>query len=786
MELTIDGRVCNLGTAACAVPGYDAAKTADVAACREGRSLAVVLPATARNEAVAGFARDPHAAERFNAAFHRAVLTGQGATLIAGQVRLLSASEEGFTFEIRDGGAGWARRAALRMLGELGIDFTGSLDPVAICRSWTDDSPVKFFPVHRDEYPQRSSADDLLPAERILSPDDYHPFLHVATLVERIFAEAGYTLRSRFVETDLFRSLYMSGAYASRDTTAADNRMGFRARRMADATASADAVGRVYADPAALAAHSVGNIVDTATPGAVDAGGEPIADLCNNGGCFSTSGGRIRFTPHAEVSVGFEYFLRFTTAHRILNRTRLLGFDRVYLGPGAEVVFGLANRYEDCRETMRSGCAYRVVVFDHAAGAQYRLCYTRDGVPDTFWADFAARTAAVATPASGTVADPVLRIRTGGAWREYDGDWALYEGHVGETGETTVELRVCTPSRSFSPGSPARFDTIYFSGAEPGMRFRLHRECSLRPRFLAAPGYGSRLTFADVTRFRIRQSELLEALAHQFNLRFYTDEELREVVIEPAGDFFSGAEADWADRTDFSQPVEFADIAPELPRRRVWGYLAGDGAVERFDADAEAPFGEWAFEIASPAAKETAKELRNPLFSPSICSEGHYSGAPSARMLQVGDRDAAQTDGSGFTPRIVRYAGMHPLPRGERWGYPLDGASYPLAAFHFEGDDAIRPFTLCFEDRDGAEGLHRYYDRQLAQETVRQRITLSLRIAPDEFEALLAPRTGAADIRSVFRLDTGRGIVRATLQRIDAYDPAAASVRCTFTRIPED
>ncbi len=154
--------------------------------------------------------------------------------------------------------------------------------------------------------------------------------------------------------------------------------------------------------------------------------------------------------------------------------------------------------------------------------------------------------------------------------------------------------------------------------------------------------------------------------------------------------------------------------------------------------------------------------------------------------MQVGDRDDAAQDGTNFTPRIVRYMGMHPLPDGQRWGYPLHAAEYPLATFHFAGDATAEPFTLCFEDRDGAQGLHRYYDRQTTQEATRQRISLSLRLAPDEFAALLAPGTGAPDIRSVFLLDTGGDTVRATLHAVGDYDPAAGSVRCTFTRLPED
>lgn len=116
---------------------------------------------------------------------------------------------------------------------------------------------------------------------------------------------------------------------------------------------------------------------------------------------------------------------------------------------------------------------------------------------------------------------------------------------------------------------------------------------------------------------------------------------------------------------------------------------------------------------------------------------------------------------------------MHPLPEGERWGYPSDEAAYPLAAFLFDGDSDGEPFTLGFEDRGEARGLHRYYDRQVRREATRERISLALRIDPDEFAALLAPGSGAPDIRSVFRIDTGRGIVRATLRSIGEYDPEA-------------
>lgn len=206
---------------------------------------------------------------------------------------------------------------------------------------------------------------------------------------------------------------------------------------------------------------------------------------------------------------------------------------------------------------------------------------------------------------------------------------------------------------------------------------------------------------------------------------------------------------------------------------------------EPFQCRSREPFGEWSVRTDSYAAREGDQVLRNPLFRPTLSEAGHYANAPSAQIMQVGDRDDVQEDGTNFTPRIVRFVGLHPLPAGERWGYPSGLAEYPLAAFHFTGDAATEGFTLCFEDRDGIRGLHHRYDRQAAQEATCQRITLSLRLAPHEFESLFTPGTGMPDLRSVFRLDTGGEEIRATLHAIESYDPQAASARCTFTRLSE-
>ena len=88
----------------------------------------------------------------------------------------------------------------------------------------------------------------------------------------------------------------------------------------------------------------------------------------------------------------------------------------------------------------------------------------------------------------------------------------------------------------------------------------------------------------------------------------------------------------------------------------------------------------------------------------------------------------------------------------------------------------------------GSDGWRREAEDETltAREERYERITLTLRIDPDEYEALLTPGTGGAELRSVFRIDTGGGVVRATLHALGEYDPEARCARCTFNRLAEE
>lgn len=793
LRILIDGAPCDTDAQAALALDYDAATLASPESGRSGRTLRLELPSTPTNEALLGTPEDLHAAHPFNAAPHRGAVYADDALLLEGVVRLtgvaLTSAAHRYRIEIRGGAARWAETAARTMFNQVKIDYRAALTPTTIWQSWTDDKPVKYFPIKRDTYPIANSSVGLEPALRILSPDDYHPFLSVSALLRAIVQNEGYTLDSRFVESSFFRSLYISGAYSEKQTAGLRRHMDFLARRKTAVAAAADHTGRVYASPF-VSASSVGNLVETANPADPDPQGTPMAELYNHGDCFRMEEGRILFRPLVEVNVGFEYRLRYVTQYRIRSRKWLEGFDSVYLGDGIDAKGQLLNRFVDRRNSLQASRQYRVVVFDHIEGTQYSLTCNAGSLAGVQIAAFSDRTALCVTSALANPHNPVLYYKrspmTGFAL--YPADWALYDGYIDHTGLTEVETTLRTPPVRVTPTAPKYFSTIYFYGASEGMSLSLDASCSLRPCFTGAPGLGSSVQFAQVAQHPIRQSVFLEALCHLFNLRIYTEERTRTVHIEPEQTFYDRTRTfDWTERIDPTQPVETTDLACTLHQVRTLGYLDDDGVVTRTNDELDTPLGTWTDVNDSYATIQGEQVLRSPLFSPTLSRSGVVAEAPSALVMQVSDRDGEELPGAcNFSPRIVRYCGMHPLPAGERWGYPSGEARYPLAAFHFTGDASVGGFTLCFEDREGQQGLHRYYDAQFERERLRQRITLSLRLPPHLIEQLFLCGGPTPDIRSVFLFRIGGERVRCIPSNIHGYDPSASSVRCSFTRLTED
>ncbi|MBP3612741.1 MAG: hypothetical protein J6J14_06030 [Rikenellaceae bacterium] len=779
MKLYIDEKLCRTDSATVAPKiGFDATDLNRFEALRAGRRYRLSIPICRTNRAIIGYDDRVLDATSFNDADHKARIEFDGATLIEGTVLLVAVERNvaggRFEIEVISGAHEWARTASLRRLNEVAIDFESAFDSNAIIDSWNGDSVVRMLPVLRDRYSDVRSEVELMPVQQIPALTDFHPFVRVPRLVEAIFADAGYTIDFPLLATEPFSNLVMSGRFAERDTSRLDARMGFRAGRSEATTAVADEHGMVYANPF-TSLNTVGNLVDTVAPS------EEAADLHAADDSFRIEEGGAIFSPPEKVTASIVCQFHYLTDYRIATRYTLRGFDTICLDVANQYKFALANRFVDHRPTIRAGMEYRVVVFNHIEGSNYRLMYiAKKGTTATeqLAVEFSSDNALLTIPANVTPYEPTLMYRHAGAnaYLPCPNDWALYAGYVEMEGQTEVEVTVATTPREVSASEPFEFRKIAFAGAAEGQSMTLYASTRAYPSFQPNPALGSTFTLADVMHHDLRQVDLLEALAQMFNLRFYTDPIERKVYIRSAAEMIDREQiVDWSDRIIDSLPITVGSLAERGDEATRHRYQVGDGAVARYNQQHDDRYGEWVGEVRSKLADEGERDACNPIFAPTINASELFALAPSVSLPQVGDRDADDPAQLNFPTKILIYHGLQILPEGERWG--LLAGAYPLADFHStEG-------SLCFEDRDGAEGLHRYYDAHYEELNEARYVTLSLRLSAADLLPIIATDPAGRDLRAVYRLVIGGEEELYRLDAIEEFRAEECVARCRFVQL---
>lgn len=772
ISLKIDGVECPLSDNSVTLPSYNSKILKSVERWRDNKQVELYVVATPEMEELLAHPDDLYRWEDFNMGRHRAELEADGTVLFEGTALLLGVKElkaqRHYHIAIRSAGAEWALEAAQKQLHELPLTAERKMTLEDIEESWSDNSIIRMIPLRHDSYPEPVDT-GLYTPEQPLTTSDYHPFIAVAPLIRSIAHESGYELCSSFLTSAKAEKLMMSGAYKQVDASVAAANMGFKAMRTYSSTAKAGSDGRVYVWEPKIASN-IGAIVDTVSPNAVEESGEPMLGAYSTGGCFTFEKGRPVFRPRRDISVAFDIHLRYATEYRITSSKLLTGFNRIHLCNGCDVGVELKNPYKDLRNEVNSNTSYKLFIFDYDPTLTYELAgygeVTSQVSDITFEPDYSGRTA--------------LYVKRGTILTQYLGDWAIYEGHVTEVGTRDIELTLRTPFLDLTPTKPMLFNDMFFYGATTGQQLTLKARCSIVPIFSGAVGYGESFNFEDVARHNISPADLLEAIAHMFNLRIYSHAPSRRLYIEPYDDFYGSNIVEWGER-QIAKSSRLEELATESFRSLKLGYQAADGVVTRIEGDSAKEFGTWLHTNENYAAKQSLKHSRNPLFSPIASESKAVASAPSVEVLTVGDRDAIAED-DYIAPRIVLYHGIQPLKQGETWPTANSTANYPCAAFH----SSIMGETLCFEDRDGLTGLHAYYDQELAEQEHQQRLICDISIEPHEYVDLFDPATDGATIRSLFRLNYNGASSLFILEQIESYDPENCIARCRFRRTMKD
>lgn len=771
IRVTIDGVECRLrNDKQIELPHYSAKQFESVQAWRDGEDVEFEVVATPELRAITGYADDMHHTVSFNTMQHRGAVEVDGVTLFEGDAIICGVERDKksiyYRMMLRSKGSEWAHNVAVTRLKASSIEAPMVMSISDIERSWSPKAPIHMLPLRRDSYPEPEDT-GLYVVQKPLMPNDYHPFLSVREIIDSIMRDSGYTLHSNFLASELANRLLISGAYRRVDTSLLQQTMGFKAMRSHSATATAGDDGRVYLwEP--IFGPNAGAIVDTVTSTTLDEDGNMMSEAYSNGGCFSFDEGRPIFRPKREISVAFDLHLRYTTEYTIASSRHLKGFTELHLSNDCCVEVMLNNPYVDVRNDVSGGYQHRLFIFDYDASARYML----EGYGEV----------------SGKVCDVVFESGYSGAtrlmvfdtrhnsWEEFTGDWALYLGYVEESGTREIAIDLHTPFETVTPSSPKLFNNIDFGGALPGQRLTIHAGCSVTPVFSGAVGYGQKIDFKDVANLDITQAELLEALAHMFNLRFYAHTPSKSLFVEPYDNFYGDKVVDWRDKQVGDYEL-LSECALDSYQRVQLCYQPTDGAAARYTHGEAKELGSWDRHVENYAVKRSTHTLLNPLFRPTATFAGASPSAPSAMVLTVGDRDILVAD-EYVEPRVVLYHGIQPLPEGEFWPSIIGTDGYPMAAFHSKEMAS----TLCFDDRDDCKGLHHYYDTELAEETERQMLRCDIRLEPKEYAALFDPYSDGATLRSHFRLEACCQNSLFRLVAIERYDTQTHTARCLFAR----
>ena len=145
--------------------------------------------------------------------------------------------------------------------------------------------------------------------------------------------------------------------------------------------------------------------------------------------------------------------------------------------------------------------------------------------------------------------------------------------------------------------------------------------------------------------------------------------------------------------------------------------------------------------------------------------------------MQVGDAGAELEEvDAPISPRIVCYKGLRSLPEGESWGTHRRETAYPYATFLDEETN------LCYEERNGMEGLSRHFLPMLLRRRDSQQVALDLRLTTAEIATLLTADGTKPSLRSRFRFEINGESSLFRLAKMERWDCDSNVVRCLFER----
>jgi hypothetical protein len=280
----------------------------------------------------------------------------------------------------------------------------------------------------------------------------------------------------------------------------------------------------------------------------------------------------------------------------------------------------------------------------------------------------------------------------------------------------------------------------------------------------------------------ILAEDMMRGIMQLYNLIVYTNPKTKQVHLYLFDEFWNNHIVDWSDRIDCDSEISVTAMCDEIGKSIVLKYAEGSPRIDHYNDRNKLPY--FAFKKSLPSrVPEADKEVQNAIFSPAFMVDvkkefGDGSGRVPAVASKDSDGNVLDFNIADVPPTLVL------IPEGEE---SADLARLPIHTDVFGDIGSIQPpmtdtiagvATLSFADKDGVEGLHKYYDRQIALWAKGKRLTCYCRIEPWEVEALRHADDNIS-FRSLFKLNINGEDVYGRLESCE-YEPTNTTNKCTF------
>lgn len=738
-------------------------------------SKTIKLPDTPNNRSVMGFASEIYAT-RFNNQIHSAEIDIDGFTIMKGEAQFNKYESEYFHVNFVGAEIEWIKRATETPLVNTDFEFPyDEFDGLTVENSLhLGHSAIRFIPAATGKLRQRLNDEDHWGDRITTTLSDYVPFFHIGDLLTAIFTQCNYSIKSTFMQTPLFRSLYISGKWASGDVEKPKEANGFRAGRFSgvEVEAAKENISSQY------------HIIDTADPDAESEDGDKADSVYDNGKCISfQSVNRPIFTAKKDVVVGFRYYLHYFsptvcttlpmgTDVSFYNEIRIPNFAGTGKTKYVDAIGFTQDFKKDQKHSITPLTKYYLVLFPSIiispGDKSLSVGWNMDtDTPSEY--RYESVTSSVITTSDVMQGRAYLYDKYTNR-RIPDKFWMIQE----MPSEVEVKITIDCAPRFIEAGTIIPLNAPSFHGTgmvqDKEKIIGISNNTYIETLFSSTPTVGEAMNTSNLLAYdEVKQIEFIKAIKQMFNLQFLTDLLTRTVYIEPYNDFYGAGVIDWSDRIDLSQPVTVEELGADLGSRFILSYNGDDQST----LNARGVFG-LPNRIANKQDYIVANEL---LHIPKMIT-GACVLAPTAQVLDLStdgkfmDEDVYDRSDVNIEPTVISYGGQKPLPAGQKWPYPTLSERY-VPAIGFVDDSVNISFN-------GTNSLAKHYSRNLNQYRYGKRITVTLALRPQDIEPFMIIEDRNQDYRAEILLKIKDEMVRCYLEEITDYNPDKAVTKCTF------